>query len=144
VTGEGRTPGQQAREALGGVPPEKALEELAEAVRQGELAAWPAEAEAMDAVGKRLGEALGDLADASEEERAAALASAARELFDERFARKTAARFEESAHVAWKQGREQDARVRLAAADAFREEAASENPLARALVEAYFSSLVVP
>lgn len=139
---EGRTPGQIAREALAGSLPENALESIADEIRQGQLDAWPGDAGAMEAVGKQLQETTGGVAGATEEDRDAAFSAASRELFDERFAAKTGARFEESAFVAWKSGREDAARARLAAADAFRAEAPGDNPVARALVEVYFSSLL--
>jgi hypothetical protein len=142
AVGEGLTPGQQARQALEGPAPDGALEGLAQEIRQGAFAAWPGAPAATAAVGKRLQEELAGGAEGAEERREAAIATAARELFDEGFAARTAARFEESAYVAWKGGREDAARARLAAADVFRAEVPGENPLAGALIEVYFSSLL--
>jgi hypothetical protein len=57
------------------------------------------------------------------------------EVFAGDAAAASAARFRESAYVAWKTGREDDARAALAAARAFEERPAGENPVARALLE---------
>jgi hypothetical protein len=57
------------------------------------------------------------------------------EIFVEPFSSQTAARFEETAYVFWKQDREDDARACLAAASAFRAGGAKENPVAKAMVE---------
>ena len=57
------------------------------------------------------------------------------EIFAEPFSSQTAARFEETAYVFWKQDREDDARACLAAAAAFRAGGAKENPVAKAMVE---------
>ncbi|MBW2274286.1 MAG: hypothetical protein JRG96_13515, partial [Deltaproteobacteria bacterium] len=57
--GQGLTPGQLARQALGDSAPEDALDRLAASLREGEFHAWPGEAGAMEAAGKQLQEALG-------------------------------------------------------------------------------------
>jgi hypothetical protein len=57
------------------------------------------------------------------------------EVFAGDAAAASAARFRESAYVAWKMGREDDARAALAAARAFEERPAGKNPVARALLE---------
>jgi hypothetical protein len=148
------SPGLLVRRELTGGAPDEALEGLTEALRRGELSAWPGDPGAMQAAGKQLQEALGGEGEGqgegegegegegSAQEREAAIAAAARVLFDETFAAKTASRFEESAFVQWKQGQEDAARARLAAADTLRASSAGDSPVARALVEAYFSSLL--
>jgi hypothetical protein len=70
------------------------------------------------------------------------LAEAQAEVYAEPVGAYTAQRFEESAYVLWKTGREEDARACLAAAQAFRAGPAAENPIARALLEAVMAPVL--
>ena len=67
---------------------------------------------------------------------------AAEGLFEGDHAEVTAIRFEESAYVLSKSNRLEDAQVCLAAARAFRETPAGENPIAQALLEESLGSFL--
>jgi len=77
------------------------------------------------------------------------LDEAVEHAYDEGFSALTAARFEESAYVLWKSGREDDARACLSGARAFHSggdsgggEEARSNPVARALLERLLAPLL--
>lgn len=132
-------PGALAREALG-VPDEpEALARAVALVRGSEVGPWPPATEPLQALAQKLGEVAESqviASPAARRERADGLVS---DALAEQFAAPndegTAARFEETAYVLWRRGRDDDARACLAAARAFREEAPAENPVARAMLE---------
>jgi hypothetical protein len=135
-----RTPGEIVRAELGDVEAEPSLlRRAAERVRAHALGPWPPPAEALHGVAERLGEAAQGRLVVSEAQRReqldAVLDGALDELFAEPFAARTAARFEETAYWWWRRGSEEDARVCLAAARAFREGGVRDNPVARAMIE---------
>ena len=97
-----------------------------------EIGPWPAAAPVLEKVAERIGELAKSplvVSPAARREQAQSLlAEAQAEVFAEPVAAHTAQRFEESAYVLWKTGREQDAKACLAAAQAFRAGAAGGEP----------------
>ena len=141
-----QTPGALAREALGAATDPQALSRASELVRRHEIGPWPTAAPVLEKVAERIAElAKSPLlisAAARREQAQSLLAEAQGEVFAEPVGGYTAQRFEESAYVLWKTGREQDARACLAAAQAFRAGPATENPVARALLEAVLAPVL--
>jgi hypothetical protein len=135
-----RTPGEIVRGELADVAAEPSLlRRAAEQVRAHVLGPWPPPADALHGLAERLGEAARGQVILSPAQRRqqldAVLDQALEALFAEPFAERTAERFEETAYWWWRRGSEQDARVCLAAARAFREGGVRENPVARAMIE---------
>ncbi len=135
------TPGGLARAELGSesVPAPEALRRAAELVRGEEVGPWPPAPEVLQPLAERLGEvtrgAVIVSATQRREQAEQVLENGLEEIFTESFSSQTAARFDETAYVFWKQDREDDARACLAAAAAFRAAGAKENPVANAMVE---------
>lgn len=134
-----RTPGALAREALGAATDSQTLARAVELVRRHEVGPWPTAAPVLAKVAERIDElaksSLVISAAARREQAQSLLAQAQGEVFAEPVGGYTARRFEESAYVLWKTGREEDAKACLAAAQAFEGTSAAENPVARALLE---------
>ena len=134
-----KTPGQEAGEALDGEAAPADLDELEGAIRGNRIGPWPPSPQRLQDLGELVkeqaeGQIIVSGARASERlEDALALATA--DLFDSGYSQKTANRLEESAYVAWKCGREAEARGCLAAARSFREAEVRENRIARVLLE---------
>jgi hypothetical protein len=143
---DARTPGALAREALGAAGDAAALARAAELVQRHEIGPWPTAAPVLEKVAERIGELARSplvVSPAARREQAQSLlAEAQGEVFAEPVGGYTAQRFEESAYVLWKTGREPDAKACLAAAQAFRESPAAENPVARALLEAVLAPVL--
>jgi hypothetical protein len=143
-----RTPGELARDALGGQAVERdaALAQVKKWVEAGSLGPWPPAPERAREAANAIAEASKGVvvvsAAARREQVERALDEAAEKLFDEAFRECTARRFEESAYVLWKGGREDDARMSLATATVFREAPVADNPVARAMLEAVFAPLL--
>jgi len=141
-----QTPGALAREALGADTDGQALSRATELVRRHEIGPWPTAAPALEKVAERIGELAKSpllISPAARREQAQSLlAEAQAEVFAEPVAAYTAQRFEESAYVLWKTGREEDAKACLAAAHVFRGGRAAENPVARALLEAVLAPVL--
>lgn len=133
------TPGDLVRAAVAAEPTPSLLREVAEAVASGALGPWPPEFDRL----RELAEKVRDTAQSQllvndQQRRAqveAVLADAAEVRFGGAAAARTAARLEETAYAAWRRGREDEARRLVAAARAFREQPARDNPVARALLE---------
>jgi hypothetical protein len=165
--GEGaKTPGELAREALGAEQGREAaaqrgeaerrrapaepgaapLRRVAEQVRAGELGPWPPAPEVLKPLVEQLGEiARSQIIVSGAQRRQQAdrtLEQALPAIFTGRFGEDTALRFEETAYVLWQRGEEADARACLAAARAFRQGGAGENPVARALIEAVLAPVL--
>ena len=134
------TPGELARAELGeqelapGV-----VRRAAEQVTARQIGPWPPDAEALHRVAEQVGEAArGQVIVAGVQRREQVdrvLQQSLDELFAEPFGTLTAQRFEESAYCLWKRGDEDDARVCLVAARAFRDTSPAENPVAKAMIE---------
>jgi hypothetical protein len=142
-----KTPGELAREALGGKQTDQAaLARAAELVRQHEIGPWPTAGPALEKLAERIGELakspLVVSAAARREQADSMLGEAQAEIFAEPVGGYTAQRWEESAYVLSKTGREEDAKACLAAADAFRSKPPAENPIARALLDAVLAPLL--
>ncbi len=134
------TPGELALAELGAVEPEPAqLRRAAELVRGREVGPWPPDAERLHGLAEQIGEAArGQVIVAGAQRREQmdrVLERGLDELFAEPVGARTAQRFEESAYCLWKRGSEEDARVCLAAARAFRDTSPAENPVAKAMIE---------
>ena len=138
-SGGAKTPGQESGEALAGEAAQADLDELEEAIRGNRIGPWPPSSQRLQDLGKLVEEQAGGqiiVSGARESERLEdALALATADLFDSDYSQKTANRLEESAYVAWKCGREAEARGCLAAGRSFREAGVRENRIARVLLE---------
>ncbi len=141
-----QTPGELARDALGGAADAQALARAGELVRRHEIGPWPTAGPGLEKLAERIGELAKSplvISPAARREQAQSLlAEAQGEIFAEPVGAYTAQRFEESAYVLWKTGREEDAKACLAAAQAFRAGSAPENPIARALLEAVLAPVL--
>jgi hypothetical protein len=108
-------------------------------LRDQSIGPWPASNEALTEIVEKLREvADGQVvvsAAARQEQFDRVLDDAVERIFDARFARSTANRFEETAYVFWRQGALEDARACLAAADAFGASTAAFREIARAMLE---------
>ncbi|MFP8874318.1 MAG: hypothetical protein VCB42_07270, partial [Myxococcota bacterium] len=136
---EALTPGQEVAQCLGATETGDGVAKLEEAVRSGRLGPWPPPRQRLQELAGLVEEqARGQVivSGAREGERLdEAMALATADLFDSEYAERTARRFEESAYVAWKKGREAEARGCLKACRAFREGDVRENGIARAMLE---------
>jgi hypothetical protein len=131
------TPGELA---AAGLPEPTAKDEvhLLEMIEQMRVGPWPPPEQAL----RKTAEQLAEVKDskivvsgpARRERFDEILRDAAQHAYGEGFSSHTAARFEESAYVFWKSGREDEARACLAGARAFREQEAGSNAVARALL----------
>jgi hypothetical protein len=132
------TPGERARAALDVEPLPSLLREVVEAVEAGTVGPWPPDFETLHALAEKVREtAQSKLLVDDQQRRAqvdARVADAAETRFAPPAAERTAARFEEWAWAARARGREDEARRFAAAARAFRELPARDNPVARALL----------
>lgn len=140
------TPGALAQEALGTTTDAKALARAVELVRTLEIGPWPTASAVLEKVAERIQELAKSplvVSPAARRERAESLlAEAQAEVYAEPAAGQTVQRLTESAFVFWKTGREEDAKACLAAAQSFREGVGGENPVARALLETVFASVL--
>jgi hypothetical protein len=130
------TPGEIARVELAG---KGSVDRAIELLREREIGPWPPEQEILRGIAAKL-EALGNstiiVSEPQKREQIDEVVDAAvAEVFAEPFDTRSAERFEETAFVLWKQGREDDANACLAAADVFRAGAEGANPVARAMLE---------
>lgn len=141
---EARTPGEEVREALGAEG--GSVADAVALVKRGEIGPWPPSEAALRTLVERL-QALGEgrilVSGAQKGEQIdAALRTALEEILDAAGASRTAQRFEETAYVFWKQGREAEARACLAAARSLGDTPAGENAAARALLEVTLGPLL--
>jgi hypothetical protein len=132
------TPGELAREALGDEAGPEAAGRVAERIRSGALGPWPPLPGALRELASRIVEIgkgriiVSGLQRREQIERA--VQDSLGSVFDAGFAAATARRLEESAYVAWKRERSEEARELLAAARALREDPAG-SPVARAMLD---------
>ena len=136
AAGEHATPGELARKELAGTG---SVERGIELLRDREIGPWPPAQEILRGIAENL-EAIGSSTIIvsgvrKQEQIDEVLNDAVSAVFAEPFGTCSAERFEETAFVLWKQGREDDARACLAAAEAFRGGSEGENPVARAMLE---------
>jgi hypothetical protein len=141
------TPGQQVREALAEQPaPDDAPARAAKWVEGGSVGPWPPPREQILPIAERIAETGKGVVVVSAATRAEqverVLDEALAELFGADFAEVTARRFEESAYLLWRGGREEDARIALAVAERFRRGEPEGNPVARAMLEVLFAPVL--
>jgi hypothetical protein len=134
-----RPPGELAREAIPAEAGREALGRVAALVRERELGPWPPARELLERFAERLREVAEGrvvVTGAARRERLAeVLAACVGEAFGGDAAAPLAAQLRETAYVLWKEGREDDARACLGAAEAFESQPAADNPVGRALLE---------
>lgn len=134
-----RTPGELARDALGGDEGGRGTERALELVEQGELGPWPPPPEVLRATAEKLHETAGSRIVVSDAQRREQRDEVYREALAARLAAgargRDADRLEETAYVWWRHGREEDARACVRAAAELRDAQAVDHPLARALLE---------
>ncbi len=139
-----RTPGELAREALGADG--GSLARAAELTRERQIGPWPPSEEILRSVAERLQELLEGkiiVSGAQRRERIdAVLGDTLGAAYDAAGSARMVGRFEETAFVFWKQGREDDARACLAAARSFGDTPPGENAVARALLETALAPLL--
>jgi hypothetical protein len=139
------TPGEEARRALEPADADAALAQGAVWVAAGTVGPWPPSIERVRAFADRISERADALGIATPDEREAEVNTLLDEgivtLFDDAHRACTALRFDETAYVFWKGGREDDARIALALADSFRSGEAA-NPLARAMLQVLLSPVL--
>ncbi len=134
-----RLPGAEARFALGS-PSDMALARtVAARVAAGEIGPWPPAFDVLREIGENVRQAAESPLLVDDAQRRARVDDVVGEALDARYAEgageRTAQRLEEAAYAAWTGGRADEARALLAAAQAFREQAPRDNPVARALLE---------
>jgi hypothetical protein len=133
------TPGALARAGIDAEPSPSLLREVAEAVATGAYGPWPPDFEVLHAVAEKVRDTAKSRLLVDDQQRRAQVDAAIDDALETRYAppaaERTAARFEEYAYTAWKHGRAEEAQRCIAAARAFREQPARENPVARALLE---------
>jgi hypothetical protein len=142
------TPGDLAREALP-IAEEDRPERLARAVelvRSGVIGPWVPRGSALEGLAEKLGEIERGVIIVSgarrKEQVCQTLDEALAEIFAGAAGVHAARRFEESAYVLWKSGREDEARACLSAARAYREMEPQANPVARAALERLLGPLL--
>lgn len=139
-------PGAQVEQALGASPERDALAAAAKLVSEGRVGPWPPLRAALAPVVERLRTALDSplvVSGATRREQVARqVEAAAGEIFAGDAGALAAHRFREAAYCFCRRGEEGEARACLAAARAFAERPAQENPVARALVELWLKPLL--
>ena len=141
------TPGELVRRELAEGPlARERLDRAGALVREGRVGPWPPRREELEAFAERVKEAAEGrvivTGSARRERIAAVLEACAEDAFAAAAAARMADRFREMAYVLWKEAQEEEARACLAAARAFDELPARENPVARALLERLLSPLL--
>jgi len=139
-------PGQEVREALGEDLPAGALDRAVSLILDGQVGPWPPPPETLQPIAEEIGK-LRDRriivsGSARREQVESLLDDALTASFGAEFAALSAHRFEETAYLKWKGGDEEDARACLAAADAFRDSAPTENPVARAMLRVVLAPML--
>jgi hypothetical protein len=139
-------PGRLAAEALGAEPEGDSLAAAAKLVSEGRLGPWPPAPAVVTPVVERFRTALDSplvVSGATRREQVGRLVEeAAAEVFGDDARAVAAHRFRESAWCFWRRGEESEARACVAAARAFEERPAAENPVARAFVELWLRPLL--
>ena len=134
------TPGDLARAALSAEPDRAQLREVAARVEAGELGPWPPPPETLRALAEKVRKMSESSLLVNEPQRRAQVDAVIADAVELLYAgaggggELAARRLEEHAYGAWQRGSEVEARASIAAARAFRERAAADNPVARALV----------
>ena len=133
------TPGGLAREALGEATDPVKVRQAGDLVRKGAVGPWPPDPAVLAGLAEKLSALKeGTIVLSADQRRAQAeeiIEESLADVFDDVFCERTAVRFDEMAYVLWKNDREEDARICLAAAGAFRAGGVEENPVARAMLD---------
>jgi len=137
------TPGEIARKALAG---QGSIDRVLEMLRERNIGPWPPPEGILRGIAEKLEALAGGTIIVSgahkQEQVDQILSEAVLEVFAEPFGLHTAERYEETAFVLWKQGREEDANACLAAADVFRAGSVGDNRIARGMLEFVLSPLL--
>lgn len=141
--------GDLARRALGDdnrEDAEAADERIAVRVRAQEVGPWPPESSRLTEVSTQLGEAIDSVVEKKGKARSDALdeslVAATAALFEGDHATQIAGRFEVTAYVMWKTGREEEARDYLDVAARFRTGDIAGNRVARVMTEVFTASVL--
>ena len=133
------TPGELARQGLGGDPAESDLEAAVELVKEGRVGPWPPSQDELRGLAERLENTISSPLIVSGATRRVRIDAVIREFLEETYTEagvaREAHRFREAGYVFWKRGDEEAARTCLVAALAFESSPIGENPVARAMLE---------
>lgn len=139
-----KTPGELVREALGSEG--GSVARAVALIRSREIGPWPPPEGPLRSLAERLqglAEAKLVVSGAQKQQQIdAALNASLEEILDAAGVARTVSRFEETAYVFWKQGREDDARACLAAAGSMGDTGGGDPVAARALLEATIGPLL--
>jgi hypothetical protein len=133
------TPGELARQGLGGDPAESDLEAAVELVKEGRVGPWPPSQDELRGLAERLENTISSPLIVSGATRRVRIDTVIREFLEETYTEagvaREAHRFREAGYVFWKRGDEAAARTCLVAALAFESSPIGENRVARAMLE---------
>ncbi len=139
---EGRTPGDEVRSQLAAQAEAVALDALAAEVAEGRLGPWPPGSSALEKAVALLREEFGG-PEADSDTREARARDEVRSLFlASEAAAANAERFDETAYLYWRDGREDLASACLSTADELRGEGGEAGPVLAALVSAVADAVV--
>ncbi len=140
------TPGELARAALGGPVNPSLARRAAELVEGREAGPWLAPSEALRATAQELVDVRDGKVVISGVQKQMqveeVLGKALEEIFGAKTRERMAARFDETAYVLWKAGRDEDARACLAAGQLFRDVSPPQNPVARAILQVVLAPIL--
>ena len=140
------TPGELARAALGGPVSPSLARRAAELVEGREAGPWLAPSEALRATAQKLVDVRDGKVVISGVQKQMqieeVLGKALEEIFGAKTRERMAARFDETAYVLWKAGRDEDARACLAAGQLFRDASPAQNPVARAILQVVLAPIL--
>ncbi|MGH0034697.1 MAG: hypothetical protein ACQGVK_06680 [Myxococcota bacterium] len=140
------TPGDQVAAALEVEVSPAQLQRAADSVRSGAVGPWPPSRSELALLAERVKEGAQSGLVLSGAQRRGRLndlvAAQAESVYAGDFGEHTAVRWRETAYVAWKTGREEDARAALAAAKAFAGSPPGENIVALALLEVALAPVI--
>ncbi len=141
-----RTPGELARSALGDAGDASLARRAAELVEGREVGPWLTPSDALRATAERLvGIREGKILVSGVQKQAQVeevLGKALEEVFGAESRKSMGDRFDETAYVLWKAGREEDARACLAAGQLFRDASPAQNPVARAVLQVMLAPIL--
>ncbi len=140
------TPGELARAALEEASSPSLARRAAELVERREIGPWLSPSEPLTATAERLADIRDGKIIVSGVQKQVRIEELLGKALDELFAGETgermAGRFDESAYVLWKAGRDEDARACLTAGQLFRDASPAQNPVARAMLQVVLAPLL--